>query len=112
MENTIQQILAELKAEATAQQKENILKMLNMLSLQNVGHEHLTMFINHLLVLFARIEKGEMLEMEGVREMMSELKPESTDKAREVAQILGENISESEIFLVATHIENLINQQR
>ncbi|MDR0485072.1 MAG: PRD domain-containing protein [Alphaproteobacteria bacterium] len=120
MENKITEILTELKASFSENQKTCILQVMDNLSQNNinlhkVGKEHLTMFVNHLLVLFQRIDAKDFLQMEGIDIMFAEFKETSIAIAKKVSNLINNffntDISKSEIFLITTHIENILNQQ-
>lgn len=112
-------ILKEINRSCSLEQEIIILNILKFLQNKKIDisilpQEHLAMFINHLLVLFSRLDSNEILEMEYLDIMFAELKKESVDISREVILIINElynnKISESEVFLVATHVENMLNQ--
>lgn len=71
------------------------------------------MFRNHIDALKRRIETGEFTE--GLEDAFGEVSSHAFDLAREVARLAygdeSKGISESEIFLLATHIEVALRKE-
>ncbi|MGL4589469.1 MAG: hypothetical protein ACRCUP_04465 [Mycoplasmatales bacterium] len=64
-------------------------------------------FENHLHELRLRVENGETLEIELESEMLDSIKPETMKLANKLVEALGirlEKNKETEIFLIATHL--------
>ncbi len=113
-------VLESLKAngfEYTSKQLDSIIRIVEFLEnnlLKIDDNVVMTMFLNHMLIFFKRLENKEDLIIEDVDVMFEALNENNVKIARTMLEDIGQEygfaVSDSEIFLIATHVENIANQ--
>lgn len=113
----IKVVLDRISAEYTEKQAELVANFFDKLSAEGIkepADDIMNMFVNHILVFIKRLEGKEDFVIEGVEEMFSEISVAAQQIVTKSISIFTDKyaVNRAEFFLICTHIENILMNQK